>query len=474
MDWSLALELLGLVYPVFVAMGILCSIDAVLKSRTPQGTIAWCICLLLFPFLAVPLYMIFGGRKFYGYIKARRKGDSELHKIGENVIAEMSRFSPEIRDEKEPLVSLAKLPITTGNEVQFFTDGNSKFTEVWDELKKAQKYIIVQYYMVHDDRTGIELQELLLQKSASGIPVYFLYDNIGSYETSSSYLRELRKGGVEVVSFGSARFVKNKFQINFRNHRKIIIIDGKVAFCGGMNVGDEYRGRNEALSPWRDTHLKISGPAVQGIQLVFLEDWCSMGGRVPDLDWDPKVTEGKSELLVLPVGPADERSNGMLSFLHACNLAKEKLWIVSPYFVPPPEVASAIELAALRGVDVRIMVPSKADNIMVQLSSLSFIDEFQKTGVRFFRFKEGFLHQKVFLVDDSIGSVGTMNIDNRSFNINFELSVYGFDAAFTSTLEEMLVQDFEMCEEIEASEYEQRSFFTKFAARCSRLLAPLQ
>lgn len=475
MDWDTFLHYFSFIYPLILLAGTVCAFDVILKGRTTQGIIAWSICLILFPLLTVPFYLFFGGRKFHGYIKARRKEESKLNETGLILLEGLKeKISLEPIPWRIALETIAKLPTTTGNDVQLLINGQEKFDVMYDSLEKAEKYILVQYYMVHDDQTGQKFKDTLIRKVKEGIKVYFLYDAIGSYELPGKYLKELVLGGVEVSAFGTYRFVKNKFQLNFRNHRKIIVIDGLTAFCGGLNIGDEYLGLNKKFSPWRDTHLKIVGPSALCLQLAFLEDWFHMEGKSPEgLNWKSKAV-GESKLLVLPTGPADELDSCSHAFITACNTAKKRLWISTPYFVPSPEVAAALQVASLRGVDVKVLVPDKADNKLVQMSSSCFIHEVSKYNVKFFRYKSGFLHQKAFIVDDHIAAIGTANLDNRSFSLNFEMMIYGFSQDIVSEVKEMMEKDFLGAEAIPKTEFENKIFGYRLLAKMCSLLSPLQ
>ena len=475
MSWDTFIYYFSFLYPTVLLMGIFCAFDVVMKGRSSQGIIAWSLCLIIFPFITVPFYLVFGGRKYHGYVKARRKDESKLKDTGNLLLNKLSNHITSGEEAwKKALENIAKLPVTSGNKVELLINGEAKFEALISALNEAQEYILFQYYMIRDDKTGREIKDLLIKKASEGVRVYFLYDAIGSYELSSKFLKQLSAAGVHVTQFGNYRFVKNKFQLNFRNHRKIVVIDGQTAFCGGLNVGDEYKGLDPDLSPWRDTHLKITGPGALCVQLVFLEDWYSMVNSEPEkLSWDTNAA-GNSEVLVLPTGPADELESCTLAFITACNSAKKTLWMTSPYFVPSKEVLSALEAAVQRGVDVRVIVPNKADNLIVQMSSQCFIDTASNHGVKFYRYKEGFLHEKVILVDEQIAVVGTVNLDNRSFSLNFELMVYLFDKETVSAVASMLKEDFANSEAIPVDEFSQRSFWYRLVAKIYSLGAPLQ
>jgi cardiolipin synthase len=280
---------------------------------------------------------------------------------------------------------------------------------------------------------------------------------------------------VSIRPFGSNRRWRNPFQINFRNHRKIVVVDGRVAYVGGLNVGDEYIGRDPGFGPWRDTHVRLEGPAVHAVQLAFLEDWYWAAQETPPLDWTPRpVSPNGQNVLVLPTGPADELETCGLFFVHMINAAQQRLWITSPYFVPDPQVMCALQLASLRGVDVRIMLPEHADHLLVYLSSFSYLEEAEQADVKIYRYQPGFMHHKVILVDDHLAAVGTANLDNRSFRLNFEITVLVDDHGFAAQVEEMLRRDFQQCERAHAEDLLQRSFWFRVAVRVARLMSPLQ
>jgi cardiolipin synthase len=269
--------------------------------------------------------------------------------------------------------------------------------------------------------------------------------------------------------------LRNRFQINFRNHRKIVIVDGRVAYVGGLNDGDEYMGGHPKFGPWRDTMVEVRGPVVQAIQFAFLEDWYWATGDVPDLDWTPLPApdEANETALCLASDPSDTIETCGLFFMHAINSARQRIWIASPYFVPDTALIQALQLAALRGVDVRIMLPQKPDHKAVYLAAFSYIDEAEPSGVKFYRFLPGFMHHKVILVDDDLAAVGTANFDNRSIRLNFEIMLLFANRAFARAVSDMFESDFTVCRQVRASDTADRSFWFHFAVRLARLMAPV-
>ena len=462
----------------FHVVGFISSIDAVMSTRTAQGAVAWAVSLNAFPYLAVPAYWVLGRSKFEGYVTARQEGDQEIRRFAE-LADEKTRHLRSTRSEEashsRTSENLAKIPYLRGNEVELLIDGHATFDSIFEGISKAEKYILVQFFIVKDDELGRELKSAVLERARAGVRVHVLYDEIGSNTLPKSYLEELREAGVEILDFHTRKGPGNRFQINFRNHRKIVVVDGHSAWIGGHNVGDEYMGRDPEFGHWRDTHVKITGPSVISVQLSFLEDWYWASEKTPEFLWEPHiVTDQGADVLIYPTGPADRLESATLMFLTGINAAQKRLWIASPYFVPDESIMNALHLAALRGVDVRILIPDKADHMLVYLAAFSYFEEAAGTGIRFFRYMDGFLHQKVLLIDDEIAAVGTANFDNRSFRLNFEVMAVVANHAFAAEVEQMLLDDFEKSVEMRPGDYENRSFWFKLSVRLARLTAPVQ
>jgi len=379
------------------------------------------------------------------------------------------------RRQVQLLENLALLPLTRHNDVELLIDGEKTFDAIFDSIGKAEDYILVQFYIIRPDELGNKLKDALLAKAAEGVRVYLRYDGLGSLGLTKSYLQELADGGVETAMFSTTKGPGNRFRINFRNHRKIVVVDGKEALVGGHNVGDEYLGKDPELSPWRDTHVVVRGPVALEAQVTFVEDWRWATESVPELNWIPeKAPSGDTVALCLPTGPADELETATLFFLNAINMAEDRVWIVSPYFVPDEQLMSALQLAALRGVDVRILIPENPDQMLVYLSSFSYLEEAEKAGVKIYRYEPGFLHQKVMLIDNHTATIGTANFDNRSMRLNFEITMMFVDEEFAEEVEAMLDADFAASRLVSPREFSDESLPFRFVVRAARLLAPVQ
>jgi cardiolipin synthase len=454
-------------------------INVIMRARTAAGAWGWGLALISFPFLAVPLYWVFGRRNFKGYRETLREGRTRHRNLAEHIREALEPHAGCLQGEQMRyggvLETLSERNFTRDNAVELLIDGRETFDAIFSAIDSAVDYILIQFFIIRDDALGLELQRRLIEKSRLGVGVYLIYDEIGSHRLPGSYVAALRESGVRVTGFQSTRGRSNRFQINFRNHRKIVVVDGREAFVGGHNVGDEYLGLSRGFGRWRDTHIRLRGPAVLATQLVFVGDWYWALREVPDLDWRPRFIAPSEGMTVLPLAtdPVEELERGTLFFLHTINRASHRLWIASPYFVPDEAVRAALQLAALKGVDVRIMIPERPDHKTVYLAGFSYLPEMEAAGVRVFRYGAGFLHQKVMLVDDQLASVGTANLDNRSLRLNFELSMVVLDEAFCRRVADMLEADFAECREVDGRDYTGKPLWFRVLVRLARLMAPI-
>ena len=462
---------------LFHILGAISSVHAIMSTRTAQGAVAWVVSLNTFPYIAVPAYWVLGRNKFQGYVTARQLVDEELVQVAPETVAHVEEFMI-AHDELTPglrmVDTLTDMPFSTGNDVELLIDGDATFQSMIAGIESAEDYVLFQFYIIKEDEIGTRIKDLLIDKAKEGVRIFFLFDEVGSSKLSQRYQNELRDAGVEVSAFNTTQGRRNRFQLNFRNHRKIVVVDGQTAWIGGHNVGDEYLGRDPKFGHWRDTHVRMEGPAVIGAQISFAEDWYWATRTSLALDWlpDPSST-GNRKVLVIPTSPADVRETASLMFIQAISSAVERVWIASPYFVPDEGVLKALELADLRGVDVRILIPDEPDHMLVYLAAFTFVDELANTGIGFYRYTAGFLHQKVVLVDDHIAVVGTANLDNRSLRLNFEVSTLVVDPPFASQVAAMLEEDFARSRKMSPGEFRERPFWFRFAARAARLTAPI-
>jgi cardiolipin synthase A/B len=458
-------------------LGILNAAHAVMKVRSSRGAVAWSIALITFPWLAIPFYLVFGRNQFHGYAEALHSAYSEHYALANQAYRHVLEYRASLPESliavQELADELIALPFTSGNRVDLLIDGEVTFQAMLAAIQSATAYILLQSYTICDDEIGNQIRKALIEKEQQGVQVYLLYDGIGTRKLSRKYLRSLRRNGAEVKVFKSTKGRGNRWQINFRNHRKILVVDGKIGFVGGLNIADLYLSKKPPLSPWRDTHLKLYGPAVQCLQASFLGDWFWVTRELPEVSWEVKPDLLDQTALVLPTGPADRIPICSLFFINIINQAKHRLWIASPYLVPDDAMLTALKLAAMRGVDVRIILPSRPDHFFVFFCAFSYHTEMQIAGIKLYYYQPGFTHQKVILVDDAIAGVGTVNLDNRSFFLNFEATVFVTKQPFIQQVEQMLQEDLKQCRLIEKSESDKYPLWLKFVARIARLLSPV-
>jgi len=463
---------------VFHVLGVISSMHAIMTTRTEQGAIAWAVSLIAFPYVAVPAYWVLGRSRFQGYVDARRENVEEVAGVTKEALAAVAPLmvpDADVEPAGRAAQRLAGIPYLRGNAVELLVNGDAMFTSILQGIDSAREYVLVEYYIVRDDGVGREFKTHLIERARAGVRVRFLYDEIGSHTLTRAYVDELRAAGIEVHPFHTRKGPRNRFQLNFRNHRKIVVADGRVAWVGGHNIGDEYLSRDPKIGFWRDTHVRVEGPAALGAQLAFAEDWHWAAGSRLDISWNPIASQaGNVPVLFVPSGPADTLETANLMFVHAINSARERIWIASPYFVPDKPVTDALQLAGLRGVDVRILIPDKSDNLSVDMAAYSYVDDASLTGGTFYRFGGGFLHEKVMLIDRSTATVGTANFDNRSFRLNFEITTVITDTAFAAEVERMFEADFARSRVMDPGEYDRKPWWFRFGVRLARLTGPVQ
>jgi cardiolipin synthase len=468
------LHIVALIVGAFYLLALICAVREILNSRTSQGSIAWLLSLALLPFPSVFLYLIFGWKAFDDYAQDRVQNGRADRPLRAKDLALVDRET----DEKWPVqVAVSEVPFLKGNDVEILVDGKATFDSIFAGIDAAKEYLLVQFYIVRDDALGQQLAERLIAKAKAGVAVYLLYDDIGSNGMPKRYRRELREAGVKVTGFNHRHKMLRFYgpaRINYRNHRKIVVADGKHAWVGGHNVGVEYLGEDPKFGHWRDTHVRVSGPAALGCAVLFREDWeWATGEKLPHRPPAELESVGDQSVLVMGSGPADKLEECAIAYTDMIGRARKRLWIVSPYFVPDTDIRTALFAARLRGVDVRIMLPDNPDHKLVWLASMAHADAMVEHDISVYRYVDGFLHQKVVLMDDEITTIGSVNFDNRSFAINFEITLWFTDRDMIDRVEAMLLKDFESCRQVGLAEVRSRPIMLYFLTQAARLLSPL-
>lgn len=477
---SISLTTLLTIFGTFIyALSFICIIQAIMQTRTAQGAVAWTVALLAVPFLTVPIFLVFGYRRFNGYKVGSKyvttnfdKNDIDLFK---SEFADRGVLYNTNNNDRRILGSSGGGYMTSNNEVKLLVNGEVAYKQLFGALLRAQKYIFIEYYIIRADKTGNLLKDILIQKAKGGVACYVIYDTVGARKFGD-FTKEMREAGVKVAEFVTTKGLFNKFRLNFRNHRKIALVDGEIVFTGGINIGDDYLGEDKKLTPWRDTNVSIKGPSVTVFHYIFTKDWeFATGEELSHIENKVVLTKsGTQKVAPIATSPANLHEYGTLFFLHMLFSAKKRIWIFNPYFVPDEQFISALQLASMREVEVLIVTPEKSDGLLVKEIAIGSMYNFADfPNITWRQYTEGFMHQKVFLIDDDISIIGTHNFDNRSFRLNFEVSALVQDVGFAKEVENMLKQDLEKTKLADKKIFEEMPFWRRFTIRLMTLFAPV-
>ncbi|WP_174615002.1 cardiolipin synthase [Virgibacillus ihumii] len=455
-----------------------------LERKDPSSTWAWLMVLLFIPIAGFFLYLIFGKRissqRIFTWDTKSKLGvkkavQRQLRAIEENRFSYKNKKLIEFEDLYYLHLRNDDAIFTQDNAVEIYTDGKEKFDALIQDLERAKDHIHLLYYIIRYDGLGQKIANVLIKKANEGVEVRVLYDDMGSRGISRKFLRRLRKAGAHVESFFPPKIPKVNFKINYRNHRKLAIIDGEIGYIGGFNIGDEYLGKNQKFGYWRDTHLRIKGDAVNNMQTRFILDWNQASRNhigYEDRFYSGKVS-GDVGIQIVSSGPDSDWEQIKNGYIKMIMSAKEYIYIQTPYFIPDESLKDALRIAALSGVHVKLMIPNKPDHPFVYWATLSYTGDLLNAGAEVYIYQNGFLHAKTIIVDGKIASVGTANIDVRSFRLNFEVNAFLYDKGLASRLVDAFNDDLELSTVITKKLYEKRSIGIRFKESISRLLSPI-
>lgn len=456
------------------------------ERRSPSATLTWIMVLLFIPLLGFILYIFLGQdlrkKKMFVLKKEEEMQIYPLIKLqDEQIHAHQLQLKNHRMTRYCDLIHLhlnsSQSYLSQDNKLEFHVDGREHFDDLLASLEGASQYIHMQYYIIRNDNLGRQVMDLLVKKAREGVEVRLLYDGMGCMRLPRHFFRPLLLAGGRAACFFPPFLPYINLRINYRNHRKICVIDGRVAYVGGFNIGDEYLGLS-ALGYWRDTHVKMAGSAVAGLELRFFMDW-----RYAAKDYDPfeekyfqnHIPAGDTAVQIVSSGPDSHWASIKDGYLKMISSARQRLYIQTPYFIPDGSILEALKVAALSGVDVRIIIPEKEDHLFVHWASLSYMGELLEAGVNCYTYKKekGFIHSKMIVMDGAVSTVGTANLDLRSFHLNFEVNAFVYDEEQSARLEEIFLQDLKDCDELTLDLYRQRSINVKIKEAFSRLLSPL-
>lgn len=475
-----------LVNVIFILNILLAAAVVFLERRDPSSTWAWLLVLFFIPLLGFILYLIFGknlkGKKLFVWEDLKKIGlddliQNQIYKIESEKYEMATNEMKSHRDLIYLFLTNNNALLTQDNDLDIFIDGKDKFDALFKDIEKAKSHIHLQYYIFRDDDLGQRLIDLLTKKAKEGVEVRVLYDEMGSRRIKKRSFNKLKQAGGEVEVFFPSKIPLVNLRMNFRNHRKIVIIDGKIAYVGGFNVGDEYLGLDEKFGYWRDTHLRIEGNAVFATQIRFILDWNQASSR-NDIYYDKKyfpdiIHHGNIPIQIVTSGPDSEWEQIKYGYIKMIATAKKSIYIQTPYFIPDASILDALRIAILSGVDVKIMIPNKPDHIFVYWATMSYIGELLKVGAKVYIYDNGFIHSKMIVVDENAASVGTANIDVRSFSLNFEVNAFIYHAPTAKRLVRIFHEDMKLSRRLTYYQYLQRPIKIRFKESISRLLSPI-
>ncbi len=470
-----------LILSVLAAGIILSCVFIIYEHQSPAATMAWLLAMVLLPFIGLGAYFVFGRRKVnmrirllkaiseaFGDVRQKLKFDKTFSK---SLTAIIRRH----RGLMRLAYSFPGPPPTTGNIVEVQNDAKESYPDMFEAMAKAEKYIHAMYYIFRPDETGIKFRDMLIERALAGVEVRLMYDDIGSWSTKLKFFEPLVEAGGQVREYRPVHFSRLRgAYANFRNHRKILVVDGKTAYTGGINIGDEYLGRDPQLGYWRDSNIKLTGPAASHLQLIFAEDWFYVTNEMLAAEYLVKdwPDDAQGEIVqVVPSGPDRQIDQVAKLYFTAITSAQEKLYITTPYFVPDESVQTALVAAALRGVDVRLLVPMNFDRKIIKYASMSYFKELLEVGCKIYQYQKGFIHSKTMSADGELGIVGTANMDVRSFRLNFEVCAVCYSKAVAEHLNEHFFEDLENSMELNLTRYKKRARLERFLENMARLMS---
>jgi cardiolipin synthase A/B len=472
----------GTIISIFSTLTVISiSLAIFMENRNPSTTMAWILLLALIPVLGLVFYFLFGQNVFKKrkYDKKALRDQMAYERIENDALRmhqDWSIFDPSRQKLLGLAQRLARTPISFTSETRILTNGEETFGTLLLELRQAEHHIHMEYYIFRSDHIGTRIQQILIEKARAGVAVRFMYDAVGSLGLSNAFLKEMVDAGVQVAAYGnSTSFFSSR--VNYRNHRKIVVIDGDVGFLGGLNVGDEYLSRSKTYGFWRDTHMLVRGEAVRTMQIIFLQDWMhTTGEKILEQDYlSPQLRymAGDGAVQIIASGPDNERRALKNIFFSMITSAKKSVWIASPYFIPDDDILTALRVAAMSGLDVRLLFPAKPDKWLPFLASHSYFPALLDSGVKIFEYEKGFIHSKLLIVDGEIATIGTANMDMRSFHLNFEVNALLLQTESVQRIVADFERDLLSTRQIVEEVFMDKRLYQRLLESAARLMSPL-
>lgn len=452
-----------------------------LTKKDPVAAASWCLFVFFVPIFGILIFAWFGYARIERPLKKKRKHRLQHQRRHEPQDVEEEESEPNMIETWHNLgaysMRVGAFPLTLGNAVEIYNDMGEALEKILEAIREAKDHVHAQYYILLQDSTGEKLRDALTEKAKEGLQVRLLVDGIGTWGISNSWLKPLLDAGAKFASFLPFNPLRTKFRINLRNHRKIVVCDGKVGFTGGMNIGDDTMGKSDAYGPWRDTHVRVEGPAVHSLQEIFREDWDFSLDNEDDwfegARYFPKGHQvGDALVQVAESGPDREVSVIRELIFAALINARERVWISTPYFIPDHGIRDAIFMLLNRGVDVRVLMPREMDYAIVHYASHYHLNDFVKRGLKLYLYQKGMMHAKTVVVDQDWATVGSMNFDQRSMHLNFEANCMFFSQPEIETVAAHFEEDMKKADLIEPSEIDNRGLIRRVKENISRMFSP--
>lgn len=465
-----------LLVALYVAM-VLSSVVVVIKeNRNPIRALSWVVALIFLPGIGLVFYLFFG-RSLKGLTMISRHNKRKLmhrHTPRRVDISQLD-MGPEERSLVKLAHNLCGAPLTVNNSIDIFTDGLSKFDALKKDLRNARKSVLLQYYIFLDDGIGTEIADILIERAREGVDVKVIYDNVGSFRAKKKFFRRMEEAGVETHPFFRVNFPQLANRINWRNHRKIVVIDGEIGYIGGMNVADRYITGLQSGEVWRDTHFRVSGDIVESLLYSFAIDWNFLKKKpyIPQVNPVRGASDNTTGVQLVTSGPVDRWNNLSLVFLKAILSARKSVYIQTPYFLPTDALINALQAAALAKVDVRIMMPEKTDSALLHYASFSYVTQCLKSGIKIYLYEPGMLHAKAMMIDETLVSAGSTNFDFRSFENNFECNLMIYDRDINEKMRAIFFEDLHCCRKLSLEKWRRRPLAQRLLESLLRLISPL-
>ncbi len=460
----------------YAATIVSCIVIILSENRNPIKSLAWITVLIFLPIAGLAFYVFFGRNPKTHHTLLKHQKRRLLHNFNSRPVS-LKDVDPSVVNKQIVKLTdtIGGTPLTIGNEIEVFTSGERKFETLKRDLRRATNFICLQYYIFTDDHIGHEIADILIERAHAGVNVKVIYDHVGSFSVKNEFYKRMRRAGIDAQPFLRVTFPQLASRLNWRNHRKIVVIDGKVGYIGGMNIADRYVEEINGKAPWRDTHFRVRGAIINSLLYSFASDWSYMGRPLPtdERRFKPELVDNNVGIQLITSGPDSRWANIALAYQKAISGAKKSIFIQTPYFLPTDDLLKSLQAAALAQVDVRIMIPRHSDSYLLNWASFSYVAQCLQAGIKIYLYEERMIHSKMMVIDDAMVTAGSTNFDFRSFEHNFESNIFVYDRNFNTRMRDIFFKDLNQCTKLTYTRWRHRPFLQKVMESVVRLLSPI-